>query len=56
MSYDELRKAYLKQVAENHPDRLLARGVPPEFVVVANRRLAALNVAWDRIETERRPA
>jgi DnaJ like chaperone protein len=56
MSFDELRKAYLKQVAENHPDRLLARGVPPEFVVVANRRLAALNVAWDRVETERRPA
>ena len=56
MSYDELRRRYLGQVAENHPDKLMARGVPPEFAVVANRRLAALNVAWDRIETERRPA
>jgi DnaJ like chaperone protein len=56
MSYDELRRRYREQVAENHPDRMIARGVPPEFVVVANRRLAALNVAWDRIEAERRPA
>ncbi len=56
LSFDELRKRYRKLVAENHPDRLLARGVPPEFVAVANRRLAAINVAWDRIEMERRPA
>jgi DnaJ like chaperone protein len=56
MSYDELRKRYREQVAENHPDKLMARGVPPEFAVVATRRLAALNVAWDRIEAERRPA
>jgi DnaJ like chaperone protein len=56
MSYEELRRRYREQVAENHPDRMIARGVPPEFVVVANRRLAALNVAWDRIEAERRPA
>ncbi len=56
LDYDELRKRYRALVAENHPDRLLARGVPSEFVAVANRRLAAINVAWDRIETERRPA
>jgi DnaJ like chaperone protein len=54
MSFDELRKSYMKLVAENHPDRLIARGVPPEFVAVANHRLAAINVAWDRIEMERR--
>jgi DnaJ like chaperone protein len=56
MNYDELRKRYLEQVSESHPDKLVARGVPPEFAVVANRRVAALNVAWDRIEAERRPA
>lgn len=55
-SYDDLRKAYRTLVAENHPDRMIARGVPPEFIAVANHRLAAINVAWDRIEAELRPA
>ncbi len=54
MSFDELQKAYRELVAENHPDRLIARGVPPEFIAVANHRVAAINVAWDRIEAERR--
>lgn len=56
LDFDTLRKRYRALVAENHPDRLLARGVPAEFIAVANRRLAAINVAWDRIEMERRPA
>ena len=42
MDYDELRRRYREQVAENHPDKLIGRGLPPEFVVVANRRAAAL--------------
>ena len=48
--YRELRRHYLRQVAENHPDRLIARGVPPEFMNVANDRTAALNDAWAAIE------
>ncbi|MHA1559309.1 MAG: TerB family tellurite resistance protein [Alphaproteobacteria bacterium] len=55
-SFDELKRRYRELVAENHPDRLIARGVPPEFIALANHRLAAINVAWDRIEVERRPA
>lgn len=54
-SFEELRDRYRSLVAENHPDRVIARGVPPEFVAIANHRLAAINVAWDRIEAERRP-
>jgi DnaJ like chaperone protein len=45
-----LRRHYLQLVAENHPDRLVARGVPEEFVRIANDRLAAINGAWSRIE------
>ena len=48
--YGALRRLYLQQVAENHPDRLLARGVPEEFLRVANDRTAALNDAWAAIE------
>jgi DnaJ like chaperone protein len=54
-SWDEerLRKHYRRLVQENHPDRLIARGVPPEFVRIANDRLAAINAAWDKLERRR---
>jgi len=31
----------------------MARGVPKEFIDVANRKLAALNAAYDEIAKER---
>ncbi|GJD59572.1 J domain-containing protein [Methylobacterium dankookense] len=39
-------------VSENHPDRAIARGLPPEAVAIATKRLAAINAAYDRIEAE----
>ncbi|MCF6321016.1 MAG: molecular chaperone DjiA [Rhizobiaceae bacterium] len=53
--YDQLRKQYLKLVRENHPDRLIANGVPEEFVAIANNRLACINNAWEKIKAERMP-
>ncbi|MGY6708842.1 MAG: TerB family tellurite resistance protein [Rhizobiaceae bacterium] len=53
-SFDEIRRHYRRLVAENHPDRLIARGVPAEFVAIANSRLAALNGAFERIERDMR--
>jgi DnaJ like chaperone protein len=52
-SDDEIKKAYRKLVAENHPDKVIARGVPEEFVAIATEKLAAINAAYDRIEKER---
>ena len=48
-----LKAAYRRLVAETHPDRALARGLPPEAVAIATHRLAAINAAWDRIAAER---
>ena len=48
--YNRLRRQYRKLVQENHPDRLMAHGVPEEFIRIANERLAAINAAWDKIE------
>ena len=42
-----------KLVADNHPDKLMGRGVPPEFVEIATRKLAAINAAYDSIAKER---
>lgn len=50
--FDALKKQYRKLAAESHPDRLVARGVPKEFVAIANDRLAAINHAWEQIEAE----
>lgn len=50
MPFAEVRKAYLKLVAENHPDKLSARGVPHEFHRLANDRLAAINAAYEALE------
>jgi DnaJ like chaperone protein len=54
MDRAEIRRHYRKLVVENHPDKLIARGMPPEFVAIANERLAAINGAFERIERERR--
>ncbi len=50
---EALKKHYRKLVAEHHPDKLIARGVPDEFVEIANRRLAAINAAWEEIRKQR---
>ncbi len=52
-SDEELKAHYRREVQETHPDRLIARGVPEEFVRIANDRLAALNEAWTKIRAER---
>lgn len=52
-SDSELRDLYRELVRENHPDKVIARGVPEEFVAIANDRLAAINDAWDRVRKER---
>jgi DnaJ like chaperone protein len=50
---DEIRQTYRRLVRENHPDSLIARGVPEEFVKLANDKLAAINSAYEKIQAER---
>lgn len=52
MPFEYIRQRYRKLVAENHPDRLIARGVPEEFIAIANGRIAAINTAYEAIERE----
>ena len=51
--FDEVRRTYLRLVSDNHPDRMIARGVPEEFLALANDRMAALNAAYETIERGR---
>jgi DnaJ like chaperone protein len=50
---DELNPTYRRLVRENHPDRLMARGVPPEFIKLATDKVAAINGAYEKIQLER---
>jgi DnaJ like chaperone protein len=50
---DEIKQTYRRLVRENHPDSLIARGVPPEFIKLATDKLAAINTAYEKIRAER---
>jgi DnaJ like chaperone protein len=52
--FEEVRRRYRRLAADNHPDKLIARGLPEEFIAIANTRLAAINAAYDAIEKGRR--
>ena len=52
-SDEQIKQTYRNLVREHHPDRLVAKGMPEEFVERANKTLAAINAAYDRIEKER---
>lgn len=49
----EVKAAHRRLVRENHPDRLAAQGLPEDFVEVANKKMAEVNAAWDRIKKAR---
>jgi DnaJ like chaperone protein len=50
---EQVREAWLRQVRAHHPDRLIAQGLPEEAIAVANRKLALINDAYDRLRRER---
>ena len=52
-SDDEIKQTYRKLVREHHPDRLVAQGLPKEFVALATEKMATINAAYDRIAKER---
>ena len=49
----ELRQCWLALNRDHHPDRLMAEGLPDEFIRAATERLAAINQAYDRLKKER---
>jgi DnaJ like chaperone protein len=48
-SRDEVKRVYRMLVAEHHPDRLIAKGVPEELIRLATERMAAINQAYRQI-------
>jgi DnaJ like chaperone protein len=53
ISDDELRRHWKGLVRDNHPDRLIADGMPEEFINAATERLARINAAFDSMARAR---
>jgi len=50
----EVRSAWKSALVQAHPDRARGRGLPAEFIEVAESKAAAINSAFDTIMRERR--
>jgi DnaJ like chaperone protein len=49
----DLRHHWRELVRANHPDKLIAEGMPEEFIKVATNKLAKINAAYDSIARQR---
>lgn len=53
-SLEEIRGIWRRLVRDNHPDAMLARGVPVEAVRLAEKRMMDINTAWDELSGKAR--
>lgn len=49
----EVKRAYRKLMSENHPDKLVARGLPESMLEVAKQKTQAIQAAWERVREAR---
>ena len=52
-SVEKIKNQYRKLAMEYHPDKIISKGLPPEFVELANDKFREIKEAYDRIRTER---
>lgn len=48
-----LKRAYRKLMSENHPDKLIARGVPEDMIKLATERSQEIQAAYEMIKKSR---
>ncbi|MDE2029726.1 MAG: TerB family tellurite resistance protein [Alphaproteobacteria bacterium] len=46
---EEIKASYRALIREHHPDKLMAQGVPPEFIATATEKMKRINVAYDTV-------
>lgn len=52
----EVKARWRELVRAHHPDQVIARGLPPETVSLANARISAINRAWEEISQRAKAA
>ncbi len=50
MSFDEIRKIYLKKRREFHPDKLISKGLPEELIEKAQEKFIEIQEAYEELE------
>ncbi len=49
----DLKRAYRRMASANHPDKMIARGLPKELMGLANHKMAMVNRAYSEIRGHR---
>lgn len=52
-SDEDIRRAWMRLMSENHPDTFIARGAPIDFINAAHEKSATINLAYDAIKSSR---
>jgi DnaJ like chaperone protein len=52
-SIDTIKKQYRKLASDYHPDKIIAKGLPEEFVKFANDKFKEIQEAYDAIKKEK---
>ena len=47
---EKIRKKWINLTKEHHPDNLISKGMPEEFIKQANKELSSINIAYDKIK------
>lgn len=50
---DEIKKAYRRAMSQNHPDKLIAKGLPPEMIKMATQKTQRIKEAYELIKKHR---
>ncbi|EOS95011.1 co-chaperone DjlA [Erwinia tracheiphila] len=48
-----IKRAYRKLMSEHHPDKLVAKGLPPQMMEMAKQKAQNIQSAWDLIKREK---
>ena len=54
MSDAEIKKAYRRLMSQHHPDKLVAKGLPPEMMKLAKEKTQEIQAAYDRVKSARK--
>lgn len=49
----EIKKAYRKLTSQNHPDKLIAKGLPEEMIKIATEKTQKIRAAYEEIKSAR---
>ena len=49
MPIEDIRAVWRQLIKDNHPDRMMARGVPEEAIQLAKKRVIDIHQAWEAI-------